>query len=1030
MYKVNQLLAQSSTNFKNTQAIGVPDQATGAKNSSFMSVMGSSIAQQVVTASFGMITLGLTYGLSKLLGIGKTKITQMGEGIVINANSLLTNGMLSAVDAQTWRKDEFKTKGWFSSKKRIVETFGALSDDVYESIANTIGGISNVSLMLANELGILNQTAARMEMQGSMPFLKIDWFLQKLKGEDVTKLMNDQLNAYFDRIAENLFKNLLGEFQQIGEGMLQTAARVTTEMVVVKASYKKLGFDVGEASVGLAGFSDRLVQMYNSTADAKDGLKNFIETINDVYDITHTQGQKTQYTITEIKKALTGDTFKNVTGDNFDTAKMFDDAYIRQTLLTLTAKTADLAKSASDSESKVKSMSNAVQDFYTPQKTMGTALADILEGAAKGASTHPGWIGAGGALGGSIDKANWETVPKAWADYFKWFQENLPTDYRAKIADYFDALADVKAKGLAAGGSAISPEQQAANLNAARIASETAAELAKSSNDLTIMAQDLLDKAIPAFTKIQDEYLKTTMSSEKWLQVERGRIIEKEFKGIEDNMLDYANLNQITNEMVAQGFEGVTKAGKITAEQMQRFVWSLEDAAKSTKTLSESGKYVTDFSKSISAWIKNIRATTGSPVNQLSMAKANFEEQLKLAKFGATAEEKRSALSGITGYADTYMNAIKSYYATSEKGQKEIEDIMSQVSGLGQSVDVQELQLGALNDIKDGIYDIPKGISDANKILFNDLVTQMNTAGESAKFNPTVENQLRYDALAKIVLMIDKSAKSGADAEFMDKLIASVAGKDSLKTNVNLIINSAEFDAAQKTAIIDNVLASFNEKRLVLNNFEFDVKDAIDAAKMQIAASMGGTYAPSENILPKKENDQLVTLSQADIDMLSKITVTPQSATQTANAFSEYTVMPQTPAKTVEGSSFLEGKASNLGYGGDYGDIQAMLDFIIGMPKFANGGIANQASIFGEAGAEAAVPLPDGRSIPVTLYNASNDSSVNSAETIAELKSQNQKLEILVNTMMATSKAEREKTQELIDAMNGLRTDTRLKAKG
>jgi hypothetical protein len=99
------------------------------------------------------------------------------------------------------------------------------------------------------------------------------------------------------------------------------------------------------------------------------------------------------------------------------------------------------------------------------------------------------------------------------------------------------------------------------------------------------------------------------------------------------------------------------------------------------------------------------------------------------------------------------------------------------------------------------------------------------------------------------------------------------------------------------------------------------------------------------------------------------------------------------------------------------------------MPKFANGGIANQASIFGEAGAEAAVPLPDGRSIPVKIINPANDSNINTAETIAELKSQNQKLEVLVNTMMATSKAEREKTQELIDAMNGLRTDTRLKNK-
>ena len=34
---------------------------------------------------------------------------------------------------------------------------------------------------------------------------------------------------------------------------------------------------------------------------------------------------------------------------------------------------------------------------------------------------------------------------------------------------------------------------------------------------------------------------------------------------------------------------------------------------------------------------------------------------------------------------------------------------------------------------------------------------------------------------------------------------------------------------------------------------------------------------------------------------------------------------------------------------------------------FAKGGISTRPAIFGEAGAEAAVPLPDGRSIPVTL---------------------------------------------------------------
>jgi hypothetical protein len=466
-------------------------------------------------------------------------------------------------------------------------------------------------------------------------------------------------------------------------------------------------------------------------------------------------------------------------------------------------------------------------------------------------------------------------------------------------------------------------------------------------------------------------------------------------------------------------FEGLTKATL--------------NVISSQEKLAEAGKYVTDFSKSISAWIKNVRATTGSPVNQLGMAKANFEEQLKLAKFGATAEEKRSALSGITGYADTYMNAIKSYYATSEEGQKAIEDIMSQVSELGQSADVQELQLGALNDIKDGIYEIPKGISDANKELFNGLVSELKTAGDVAKLNPTVENQLRYDALAKIVLMIDKSAKANADATFIDKLIQSVAGENGLTSNVNLVINSAEFDAAQKTAIISNVLASFNEKRLVLNNFEFDVKDAIDAAKDSVMSAWGTPVLDINTSEVIRKLDETTTKANTAVAALNAVTTANQQATESANAAALAAKQQVLVKDTRQPYTLTEEQMNELSKIPvrprsstpiDYSSLHTVTQ------KFAKGGIASTPSIFGEAGAEAAVPLPDGRSIPVTLYNSANDSSVSSEETIAELKAQNNKLEVLVNTLMATSKAEREKTQELIDAMNGLRSDTRLAARG
>jgi len=44
------------------------------------------------------------------------------------------------------------------------------------------------------------------------------------------------------------------------------------------------------------------------------------------------------------------------------------------------------------------------------------------------------------------------------------------------------------------------------------------------------------------------------------------------------------------------------------------------------------------------------------------------------------------------------------------------------------------------------------------------------------------------------------------------------------------------------------------------------------------------------------------------------------------------------------------------------------------LPKYGKGGIADKPSIFGEAGPEAAVPLPDGKSIPVTMKSGGGES--------------------------------------------------------
>jgi tape measure domain-containing protein len=135
-------------------------------------------------------------------------------------------------------------------------------------------------------------------------------------------------------------------------------------------------------------------------------------------------------------------------------------------------------------------------------------------------------------------------------------------------------------------------------------------------------------------------------------------------------------------------------------------------------------------------------------------------------------------------------------------------------------------------------------------------------------------------------------------------------------------------------------------------------------------------------------------------------------------------VSPVSSRPTIYSFDGFEGYAVHrAGYSGDYTNFDAMLNQIkvAGLKhpiysgellsygefinandgyygetyqKFAKGGISNVPAIFGEAGAEAAVPLPDGRSIPVTLNRpAANDSNVDTAELVAELKESNRQLQ-------------------------------------
>jgi hypothetical protein len=76
----------------------------------------------------------------------------------------------------------------------------------------------------------------------------------------------------------------------------------------------------------------------------------------------------------------------------------------------------------------------------------------------------------------------------------------------------------------------------------------------------------------------------------------------------------------------------------------------------------------------------------------------------------------------------------------------------------------------------------------------------------------------------------------------------------------------------------------------------------------------------------------------------------------------------------------LAGASGGGGGGGFGGIISAFLSLITG-GGFAKGGVTDRPAVFGEAGPEAAVPLPDGRSIPVKMHGGRGGSNYKFGDT-------------------------------------------------
>lgn len=223
----------------------------------------------------GKAVLGFLFG-------GKQTSTVTAQGISTGATSIadiMAGGNLSANQFATI---ETKTKGGLFGKDKTSysEQHAALDSATQRSLNMVFSSMGDTMMGLAQSLG--HDTKQKVESY-IIPAMKVD--LKGLSGEDAAKRLNGVISASLDTMSTSVFGAIIGQYQKLGEGMLETAVRIVAEVAVVKDALGKSGLSIAGDAIAI---SDALAQ-------AAGGLQEFQKAFDDYYQKFYTESERNVY---------------------------------------------------------------------------------------------------------------------------------------------------------------------------------------------------------------------------------------------------------------------------------------------------------------------------------------------------------------------------------------------------------------------------------------------------------------------------------------------------------------------------------------------------------------------------------------------------------------------------------------------------------------------------------------------------------------------------------------------------------------
>lgn len=150
----------------------------------------------------------------------------------------------------------------------------------------------------------------------------------------------------------------------------------------------------------------------------------------------------------------------------------------------------------------------------------------------------------------------------------------------------------------------------------------------------------------------------------------------------------------------AAGGQAITALEKAQAAERLKIIedFSEQAVAAQRQALEEAQTFLTGAVKNIKAYLDGLKAGPDSPLapaDRLAEARRQFSAQLALARSG-----DRDALSGITGYASTLLDASKGYNASTPAYQADLKSVTDALSALPKQVSAEQFIVDAIKTMQ------------------------------------------------------------------------------------------------------------------------------------------------------------------------------------------------------------------------------------------------------------------------------------------------------------------------------------------